>query len=269
MGLALSIGGQECRIEGPLPILEAAARHYRGFASPGNRGPGWGSPIVIEVGPHDRESGEGRVIAETFPARLRGPQELNLAAGAGEVLRLPAGPVFPRELTELGSVDLLLRFALSIVLPLRGGLLLHAAALRRPDREGLALCGAPGTGKSTAAAALEGACDELAVLRMESGEVELLSTPYWRGLPYQGRCADVIGLVRGRPAGLCELRSSEAVRLLLRHVVRYVVWEEVERTILKLAGDLCPRLRVREAACPEGAAFLPFLAGAIGWKEAS
>jgi hypothetical protein len=152
-----------------------------------------------------------------------------------------------------------MRLALSAALPLSGGLLLHGAALVRPDGRAVAVCGASGAGKSTAAHALGAACDELIVLRPGEDGVEILATPWWHGSPLRRRCDSILCLVRGGESGLVRHRGGAAARTLARHVVRYLALESIEPVILELVRRVCERASVATAACPEGDAFVPFL----------
>ena len=132
----------------------------------------------------------------------------------------------------------------------------------------MALCGDSQSGKSTAAAALGGFCDELVILRLSETGLELLSTPYWAGRPLRCRCAAVIGLERGAAVpGFRRLRGASIARMLLRHIIRYVAAERVDRAILHAVGAIAESAQVAVASCPEGKAFVPFLRERIGSRK--
>jgi hypothetical protein len=270
MCLALSIGGLEFRIEGAPPFLDAAMERYAAFGAEESSLWDSGRPVVIEA--------RGRLTSNPSSSSCQ-RQPISLSRGAGDAIVLSGGAQgiyhaaarhgFVEDAVDLVPVDALMRLALSTVLPLEGSLLLHAAALHRPEGEGVALCGDSGTGKSTANSSLGGGCDELAVIHLpDGGDVELWSTPFWHGRRFRARCSEVWCLSRGREARIQRTCGVAAVRLLARHVVRYVVDPGLERAILRLVAGVCDRLPIRDAACPEGAAFIPFLTRQLGWKEA-
>jgi hypothetical protein len=270
MDLGLRIGGLGLRIEGAAAFLDAAMERYAGFGAEESSLRVGGKPIVIEV--------SGKLTSDTTSSSyLRQPirlsrdteDEIVLSGGARGIYFVGARHGFVEDAVDLVPVDALMRLALSTVLPLERSLLLHAAAVRGQEGEGVVLCGASGAGKSTANSSLGGGCDELAVIRLaEEGNVELWSTPFWQGRRFQARCSEVLCLSRGGEARIQRASGAAAVRLLARHVMRYVVDPELERAILRLVAGVCDRIPIREAACPEGAAFIPFLTRQLGWKEA-
>ncbi len=264
MSLRLAIGGEDLLIQAAPEVLHAVRERYGRFSAippvhaPAKR------PIEIEV----RERPRG--FRPTYERPVEG-QPLLLG---GDVITLQ-GPVRGRydvaerrgwveDVTGLGPVDVLVRVALSVALPLDGGLLLHAAAVPRESGEGMALCGASGSGKSTAAGFFGSASDELAVLRPDAAGAEVFSTPYWQGRPFRARCREVVCLERGVTAGLRPLAGAEALRALMRHVIRHAPLPDVERAILKLTAGVCARIGVSVAECPVGAGFLPFLGAHLG-----
>ena len=136
---------------------------------------------------------------------------------------------------------------------------MHGAALTNPLFGVIALCGDSGAGKSTAAAALGAACDELIVLRPENGSVNLYASPYWRGVPLCAVCQSVVCLLRGGEPAFARQRGAEVMRHLAHHVVRFVFTEHTERAILRLLGLICKYTPVLTARCPEGDAYIPYL----------
>lgn len=269
MCLAMRIAGLEFRIEGDLPILDAAMERYAPFGAEEPSLPVSGRPIVIEA------RGELTTTASSYTrqpislSRGEAGDAIVLSGGARGIYHVGARHGFVEHASDLAPVDALMRIALSTVLPLEGGLLLHAAAVGRQEGEGVALCGASGAGKSTANSSLGGGCDELAVIRWSEGQdVELWSTPFWHGRRFRARCSEVWCLSRSCQARVQRAGGAAAVRLLARHVIRYVVDPVLEHAILRLVAGVVDRIPIREAACPEGAAFIPFLTKQLGWKEA-
>ncbi len=263
MQLSLSIGGEELCIAASLEVLGAIADRYGPFVTSASAVTSSRTPINIEircrpdrflrayerpVECHARESSPDEIAME---GAVRGHYSIGARLGSIE------------DASGLGAVDALLRIALSGALPLDGALLMHGAALHTDQDAGIALCGASGSGKSTAAAALGAFCDELVVLRPTRSGIEIHSTPYWVGRPYRSRCAAVVCLARGAQPGFAGLRGAVAVRTLASHVVRYVAIEKIDRAVLGLLCSISERVAVKLASCPEGDAFIPFLRGKL------
>jgi len=162
------------------------------------------------------------------------------------------------------DLDALLRLALALTLPQDGALLLHGAALMAPP---VALCGASGAGKTTAAAALGGACDEWVVLRPNEDGVTLHSTPYWRGRPFSTRCRAVFVLGKGGTPSVRPLMGVAALHALLGSSVQPDGGRS-ERRLFELAASICRAVRVVSVRCPEGDRYLPFLEAALEGLEA-
>jgi hypothetical protein len=266
MSLDLAIGGEFLRLVAAPEILDHARRRFGAFEVSTHPPDTSLTPIVLEV-----ECPRGRFE----PAYERPmPVAVTRAAPGCIVMEgMARGQYWEVERrgtiegSGLGAVDVLIRTALSIALPLSDALLLHGAALQRDTGDGVALCGDSGAGKSTAAAALGGACDELIVLRAAGGSLELSSTPYWAGRPVRCRCASVVCLERGGAPGFRRLRGASIARTLLRHVVRYVPIESADDAILNAIGGIAARAQVAVASCPEGEAYLPFLRETIGIRR--
>jgi hypothetical protein len=259
MPLCLFIGGEDLHITASPQILDAIAERYGPFLSLASRGTSGHAPINLDI-----RSRSGRFLpayGRPIEAHAR-ESALNEIAIEGEMcgrysITSRQGSI--ENASGLGEVDALLRIVLSTTLPLDGALLMHGAALRMDHDLGIALCGASGSGKSTAAAALGAFCDEFVVLRPTRTGIEVESTPYWIARPYRSRCAVVVCLARGTEPGFASLRGSEAVRILARHVIRYVGLESVERAVFDLLCSIGASFDVKLASCPDGDAFIPFL----------
>jgi hypothetical protein len=241
MSLGLSIAGCGFRIHGSEDVADAVCRRFGAFVAEG--------PTDVEI------SVEGRrfepQFEELMPMTLawRGEVAVFDGMGHGEYhVRDRRGAI--GDCGGMGAIDAMIRLALSAMLPERGALLLHGAAL--PG--GVALCGDSGTGKSTASAALGGACDELIAVTAE----DLCATPWWRGRPMRARLSRVLSLRRGG-AERRALAGTRAVRELLSHAVRYLPTPDGDRALLGAAAAVCGRVKVEILDCPEGGAFLPFL----------
>ncbi|MFI5315201.1 MAG: hypothetical protein ACHQ6T_05850 [Myxococcota bacterium] len=215
----------------------------------------------IELTVRGRAGHRWDVSARPEPVQVResAPGEITIEGAVSGRYSVAARCGYVDDAENVGAVDCLMRLALSAALPVGGGLLLHGAALVRPDGRAVAVCGSSGAGKSTAAQALGAACDELIVLRPGENGVELLATPWWHGSPLRRRCDSILCLVRGGEPGLVHHRGGGAARTLARHVVRYLALESIEPVILELVRRVCERTSVATVACPEGDAFVPFL----------
>jgi hypothetical protein len=255
--LDLAIGGEDLSILASREVLGTLPEWLGRFAAPGI---GSGE-ARIELAVRGRPAHRWGVPArpEHVQVRESAPGEIAIEGAVSGKYSIAARCGTLDGAENVGAVDCLMRLALSAALPLGGGLLFHGAALVRPDGRAVAVCGASGAGKSTAAQALGAACDELIVLRPGEDGVELVATPWWQGSPMRRRCDSILCLVRGREPGLVRHRGGAAVRALAPHVVRYLALETIEPLILDLVGRVCERASVATAACPEGDAFVPFL----------
>jgi hypothetical protein len=265
MRTLLLIGGVTFEVRGSAQVREAVAARYRPFVT-GRRG---ARPVRLFVGQGAsfRPEFERPAAAELMPVS---PGRVALSGGAIGELDLRDRTGFVEGVNGLGPIDALLRAALSLVLPGEGALLVHAAVVPSPNGGAWVLAGAPGAGKSTAAARLGGVCDELAVVRATGGGVARVeSTPYWAGVPFSGSLAGLVVLERGASGDLEMATGGAAVRALAPHVVRYAAIEPVERQVFEQLVRVCALVDVRRARCPEGGAFMPFLARALALGRAA
>jgi hypothetical protein len=262
MILLLSIGGVRFRVESTPGVLEALASRYGSFVV-SDGGDAGGITVDMEV--RARHAFEPRLemigscevradplLGVLFTGAVCGRFNLDQRRGVLE------------DATGLGAVDAILRAALSLVLPLDGGLLLHAAAIETAEGA-IVLCGDSGAGKSTAARALGAICDEIVIVRPSPRGLQVFGTPYWRGRPLCAPCRQLVCLIRGG-ASLRVLDGVRAARVLMRHVIRYVSIERVERAILPLIARACGSKMI-EARCPEGEDFIPFLSESLNLER--
>ncbi len=168
---------------------------------------------------------------------------------------------------HLGDVDAVVRMAISTLLPSRGALLFHAAAVvARPEAGGVTvLAGASGAGKTTAARAFSPAlCDELVIVHVgEDDRSDAVSgTPYWRGRSARSPLDHLVLLERG--VGTREkLRGARALAVMTPHLARYIALPAVDAQIFALLGRLVARRGTLRLACPEGDAYVPYLRHAL------
>jgi hypothetical protein len=266
--LGLAIAGERFQFVSSSEILAAVAERFAPFATAPPDAPRSRTPIVIEVrgrpgrfAPQYERPVEARILESA-------PGEFTIEGAVQGHYSVTARRGVIEDVSGLGAVDACLRLALSMALPLDGALLLHGAALRDGPDQGIALCGASGSGKSTAAAALGAYCDEHVVLRPTVSGLDLHSTPYWTGTPHRSRCATVVCLARGCNPGVVRLRGAAAVRALACHTVRYVAVERIDRAVLDLLCIVAARATVVSASCPEGDEFIPFLVDKLQLRRA-
>jgi hypothetical protein len=254
--LRLAIGGLSFRVGAPGIVQEAIAERYARFLVGEGR-----ADVTLEIGAAAsfetdlRNDPSLQLGRDGGRARFTGNQdvvaELDPATGAGSL----AGA------RHLGDVDALLRLALSLMLPARGALLVHGAAVRT-DGGTRVLLGASGAGKSTAAEAFgDPLSDELVVLHPAAGEVE--GTPYWHGAPARSTIGALYCLERGGTGARRSPHGSEQLRLVQRHVARYLAHPAIDPVVFGLVAECCRRWDVVLLQCPEGASFLPFLRGQL------
>ena len=164
---------------------------------------------------------------------------------------------------HLGHVDALMRLGLSLLLPARDALLLHASAVEvGAGDEAAVFCGYSGRGKSTAARALGRAlCDELVVLHVGADGIEVSGTPYWNGANRRMRLRRLVCLERDEEGEgeLNELVGARALAVVSPHVARYAAVPTVDRQVFELVGRLVESRPVAHLACPTGTSYVPFL----------
>ncbi|HET6922878.1 MAG TPA: hypothetical protein VFI16_06995 [Anaeromyxobacteraceae bacterium] len=239
-----------------------ARRRYHGFIRPG-AAPDAPPALRLTAAPgpdHGRgvATGPARLVARSVDARTiqfhgdcRGT--LDVERGIG---RIDHGQ-------PLESLDALLRLGLAAIAPARGWLLLHGAAIDLRDGAGLALLGASGAGKSTAAATFESRCDDLVLVAPRRCGVEIAGTPYWRGRPGTAPGSLIVCLEKGGRARARRLRPVEALRAIARHVIRFCAVPATDALALAVLRALASEVPVLAVSCPEGPEYLPFLAGTL------
>jgi hypothetical protein len=216
-----------------------------------------GAPdLILEI---ERVPGFGRERARSasypaFDVALRAPGRLGLARYDAEgELALPGRAGEPvRGRFRVGespnSLEALVRIGVSVTAPRRGGLVLHASAVRA--RGGAAvLAGKSGAGKSTIAALLAGVsgferlADELVVVMPGADQGWEVHVPPFLGgvaLPFgaRARLAELHVLVQAPQHRRTALSRAEAVRALLPHVLVYVAEPETAALALAAGAEL-------------------------------
>ena len=257
--LTLAFARLQVRLEAAPHVCEAMAARFRPFLSTATGAPA--ATLVVHAAEPFQPALEhqaGLVAEADAPATVR----FSGAATGAFDLRTRVGHV--EEARGLGAVDALVRAALSLVLPADGALLLHGALVADGDRARV-FAGESGAGKSTVAHALGAACDELSVLTLDGAGVTAHATPYWQGRPLALPLEAIVCLRRARssPPSVERLHGARAARALLGNVVRYAAVPAVEPLLFETVARVCGRAAVVDAACPEGAGFLPFVRGQI------
>lgn len=243
--------------EGDIEIRSGAASRSAGSRSNAREAadvPGPGSPMhVVDVGCFRGAPIDDPRNRQTYEIREE---------GAGLVVR---GDL-PDTVAAVGAVQV----AVGRLLPLRGGLLLHASAVEVGGRAYL-FPGPSGTGKSTAAAAVPGAApigeDRCVVRRTESGW-RVGSIPTWGGkyapVPAVELPAAALLLIRKghrlavRPVGL-----PEALPRLMVSVIQAPGVPAPAAQILDLVSELAALPLVFELSYRLGDDFWPALRDAV------
>jgi hypothetical protein len=263
MSLRIAIAGLGVELRGPALILEALRGKLGAFQTERVAE----DDVCIEIGS----------LHDEFEPDLRLDRDLRVDATIGDrgvMLRGAAkGGYDPKARRgwldaprNLGEIDGIVRLALALELPRRGALLLHAAAVVPARRQqAIVLAGASGAGKSTSARAFgRPLADELSVVALAPAGLEVFGTPYWNGCSERVPLDRIVLLDRGGASAPEPLSGGRAVALLASHMIRYVADETLDRRVFELTAEVCERTRPIHLCCPEGDAFLPHLAGALG-----
>lgn len=248
------IAGIEVTLRSQQPhALDALAASYA--ACPPRGAPDRASDLlpdlVIDI-EHVPDFARGRARSPAYPAfdaRLRGPRHVALSRfdAEGEIVlpETPDGPVHGRFRVgdSPNSLEAAVRIGMSVTVPRRGGLLLHASAVQTGAGAAVFI-GKSGAGKSTIAAMLDGVpgmtrlADELVIIMPDrddqhdaqndarGGAWRVHVPPFLGGvaLPF-GVHAPLTGvhvLVQAPRHQRALLPRTEAVRALLPHVLAYV-----------------------------------------------
>jgi len=166
-------------------------------------------------------------------------------ARTGTIRCLEGDRAFATELTH--------RAALSAILPLEGGVLLHSAGIVI-DGNAIAFFGPSGAGKSTLASLVEepALSDELILIRRDGDAFVAEASGTWGELgarpAIEGRfpLAHLVALGRGEHATLDSLGVHEAARLLIAVMVvppQPELWRAAMNVVEKLARLPTSRLR--------------------------
>ena len=267
--LDLEIGGLAARVDaGDAALLGPLAARWQVCAARAPRAP----DLTIEIR-HDAAL-EGRPLADDYPAisrRLDGARLIVERADLRGELDLDARPLRAR-FRVAGhdhSVESAMRVALSVALPRRGGLLVHASAVERHGRAHV-FAGVSGAGKSTIAALLDGVpgfvrlADELVVIARGADGWTLHVPPLLglAGLPRGAtRPLAAVHLIAQAPGHRREpLATAAAMRELMRHVVVYAAEPDTSARVLELVGQLLaevPTDRLAFAKDPSVSEVLP------------
>jgi hypothetical protein len=192
-------------------------------------GPGRSSiPRIIE-----QRNDRGHIVRRDFECRWN--------RGRGSITLHPS----------IYSFDALLRVVLSMVLPMRGGLLLHASAVAAGKRKGFIFAGRSGSGKTTMARLLGKTTilnDELCVVTINKKGARLYGTPFWgemrTGAPHPESypLRTIYFLEKAQTTARVVLDCAEAFRRLLATVCSFSsnavitqgLLSVVERIILRI-----------------------------------
>ncbi len=175
---------------------------------------------------------------------------LNVTAGSGQ-LRRDLGPAFPLEIT--------LRTTLAALLPLHGGVPLHATGILI-EHSGVAFFGPSGAGKSTLAATSPYPVLSDELVSIVGGEPYSLAAPgFWGSLdrkladPRRAPLAALVELAKGPELAWQKLTPEQALRRLV-HVTLVppdaALWEASLRVLARLARTVPVHRMAWAAASP-------------------
>jgi len=150
-------------------------------------------------------------------------------------------------------IDTFLRVFMSLMLPERNGLLMHASGMLVDGRAHL-FVGPSGSGKSTAARFSPPGgmlSDELTAVKIRGGKVRVHGTPFMGELAVGGQnksgtAAGIYFLNRKLPHGKTEVSASRAVALMLGSVMNFDKSPKQVSSILDIVCAVC-----RSAPCFE------------------
>ena len=256
-----SIAGIEVTLRSLQPrALDALAASYAA-CPPRSDAPGPAASdapdLIIDI-EHIPDFARGRARSPAYPAfdaHLRGPRHVALSRfdAEGELVLpdSPGGPVHGRFRVgdSANSLEAAVRIGMSVTVPRRGGLLLHASAVCGPAGAAV-FVGKSGAGKSTISAMLDGVpgltrlADELVIVMPgATPDAWCVHVPPFLGgvaLPF-GAHAPLTGvhvLVQAPHHQRALLPRTDAVRALLPHVLVYVAEPETAAHALAAAAAL-------------------------------
>jgi hypothetical protein len=198
--------------------------------------------------------------AAPFPEPAPGPAAAEVTRN-GDVVSVRTGALEGRADLDLGVVetppsltlvDFLVRAVVAARLAERGGLLLHAVAVKRPGGVWVAF-GRSHAGKSTLGRELGGRVlgDDFVALVPARGKWLVRPTPWWRGHGRSAALSRLIWLVRGEPPSLRDVRGAELCAALWHEAGRFVPGADFATRVLGACADLA-RLGAVRVAAPEG-----------------
>lgn len=207
-------------------LVECAWRRYEAFVAPTAANP---EPLQIRLG------SEG-------PSEEEEPAFRHVLDDA--VLTLRRDAAYFTGVRHEFALDSLLRILLSVLLPPRGGFLLHAATVVRNGRA-YVFTGRSGAGKSTVAALSPAGTvltDEISLLRREPDGWHAYGTPFWGEFRAAGsnRRAPLAGIFHLQKAGehrAAPLTPVAGLRTLLPNVLFFSLAQKDNQALLELIGD--------------------------------
>lgn len=164
------------------------------------------------------------------------------------------------------SLDSALRVFLSRVLPVRQGLLLHAAGLIK-DGRGFVFPGRSGAGKSTLVRQSPGGealSDELVIVQKRQNRYHCYGTPFWGELAQAGRPLSaplqaLCFLKKGKTLSFQRLTPAAVIQRALAAVMHFSSQTQAAENVLDCLWDLTERVAGFELTFPKGKSVWPLL----------
>lgn len=246
----LRIAGRRVRFESDRDgIISVLKRRYAPFAA------GGGGGVSFEASAVPGKPAPYRPAVKEEAGRVElGRGDFRAWLGPGGKGRLEAAP-------NEQCLDAFLRTYLSFDLLRRGGLMLHAAGLRKGGRAWL-FPGISGAGKSTLSrlagrAGLEVISDEISLALPSGRGWRLYGSPFWGEMRAAGRpgswpLAGVLFPVKAKRHGLADCGRGEALRRLLRCTVNFERSEKAGSAALAAAAGLLAAVPARKLEFSRG-----------------
>jgi hypothetical protein len=255
MEQALSIAGTKCLLEGNATpfyaLLERRLSSFFTFSACADLS----LELIVAHGRSDG-SGTGRFTLNEATLALKGPMfegRYDRLDRRGWLRQPPSRWIFDRFLSAVYAMEL----------PMRGGLLLHAAGIQR-DSAAYCFFGPSGSGKTTMARRHSRGVlsDEVVAIRLETSGPVAYGTP-WRGRNLSAPLRGLFRLSRQGTSAIRPLSPGTAARELLSNLFLPVPDRRLTETVLEAIERLVRAVPVFELSVLRGRPFWPLIDQAL------